>query len=206
MKYSFLVSFILAFGCSLTQAAVVYSGLQNVPITVDQEGAYLNLASGTTSSVYPGLSTWDSGPWLNLFFGGVAVGNSPYLRPVITGSDQIVALPYGTLVDGSSNFAPGESGSSSHIGPAPNQFQIGVDGYMAFAFQTGAGQPTYYGWLRFAPDNSTGGVLRDWAFESTVGLPVAVGFTVTAPEPSRSLLLLAGGVVLLARRQRRENR
>ena len=100
----------------------------SVPLSFD--GEYLNVSTGATSSSLPG--DWDTAPWMNPFFGGVYVANSPLFLPLITGTDQIVKLSAGALIDSTRTFAPGESVSSTL---AAGQFQVGVPGLMGFKFQ-----------------------------------------------------------------------
>ena len=81
-----LIAFAAVTASPASHAAIIYSGVQNVPIPFDlpagQEGVYLNIATGSTTVSYP--ADWSTAPWLNPFFGGVDVANSPLLRPVIT--------------------------------------------------------------------------------------------------------------------------
>lgn len=53
-------------------------------------------------------------PWFNPFFGGVFIANGDLLRPVITGTDQVVNLAAGTMIGATSNFVVGESGSTCY--------------------------------------------------------------------------------------------
>ena len=196
----------IAMGCAAaSQAAVVYSGVRNVAIPLalpaGQEGAYVRLSDGVTATSYPGDTLWNTQPWLNPFFGGVDIANSPLLRPVITGTDQIVNLALGTVINGTSNFVAGESGSSTHVGGAANQFHIGTDGILGFVFETSVGGPDYYGWLRLDVNNAGPGTIVDWAYESTAGVPVLAGL-VSVPEPATAVIGVALlGVGMLRRRR-----
>lgn len=123
---------LLPFLCAVLLAApaagapIVYSGIQDFPIPLDAEGAYLQIASGVTAASFP--PDWATAPWINPFFGGVYIGNSPLLRPVITGADQILNLAPGTVIGSGSNFVAGESGSTTHLGGGPGQFALNVPG------------------------------------------------------------------------------
>lgn len=175
-------------------AAIIYSGLQDVSLPNDPEGVYLNVFTGNVSSSVPG--NWSSAPVINPFFGGTAIGTSPLLLPVITGADQILNLAYGTLVGLSSTFAAGESGSSTHVGPAANQFQLGVEGYLGYQFQSTVGGQVYYGFMRITIDNDgSGATIHDWSYDDT-GAPIAV------PEPGRACLMALGVLALMHRRRR----
>jgi hypothetical protein len=178
----FLLTLSLLFTAATAPAAVIYSGVQNILLPNSHDGVYINLFNGATSLSLPG--TWDTAPWINPFFGGTVIGTSALLRPIITGADQIENLVIPTLISSLNNYATGESGSSTHIGMDTNQFQLGTSGLMGFRFESGVGQPTLYGWLRFTPDNvGSGAVVRDWAYEDS-------GAPLTVPEPSRALLMM----------------
>lgn len=181
-------------------ATIQYSGAQNIPIPFDFNGVYLRIDTGVTSAVQPG--DWNTAPWMNPFFGGVDIANSDFLRPVITGADQIVKLPGGTTIDGSSNFVAGESGSSTHFGPAANQFQAGSPGYMGFAYRTSAGGPDYYGWLRLQVNNAGAGSILDWAFEDAPTTPIQAGSIGLIPEPGTTLFGLGLCVACVSQRRR----
>lgn len=122
----------------LARGAVIYSGVQNLGVPQSPDGLYLNVYSGATAGAQPG--SWNTAPWLNPFFGGVYIATDDLFLPVITGADQIVNLAAGTMIDVSSTFATAESGSTTHVGGGPLQFQLATPGYMGFAFrQTVAG-------------------------------------------------------------------
>jgi len=194
MKQPVLLSFVLATHFTLSAgAAVVYSGVQNLSVTFDDNGLYLNPA---TCGVSPDENTE---PTINLFFGGVAIGTNNLLRPVIVGTNEVSNLAFGTVVDGSATYPTGWNGSSTHTGPAANQFQIGTPGYLGFAMQTTIGGPTDYGWMQIVVNNTGAGKVIDWAYDNTAGTPVSVG---AVPELSGSTLALLGTAGLLLRRRR----
>ena len=184
------------------RAALFYSGQQNIPIPLNFEGVYLRVDTGATSAAFP--ANWATAPWLNPFFGGVDIANSPLLRPIITGTDQILNLANGATIDASSNFVLGESGSTTHVGPAANQFQIGTPGILGFAFNTSVGSPLRYGWMGIEINNLGAGRIIDWAYEDTPDTGIVAGLT-AVPEPSEALvlLLLALSCVTLCIRRRR---
>lgn len=201
MKYhilSALCSLLLALPA---QSAVVYSGMQNLAIPLNFDGLYLNPYTGATSGSQPGA--WNTEPWINPFFGGVYIGNDALLRSVITGIDQIVNLTSGTMIDASSNFVAGESGSTTHVGAGANQFQIGAPGFIGFAFEPNPSGSTLFGWLQITIENTGAGTIHDWAYENTQGAGIQAGFTGLVPEPSRAVLLLGAlaGVMMRRRRQ-----
>jgi PEP-CTERM motif len=184
-------------------ASIDYSGIQNVSIPLTLDGVYLRLDTGATASTQPGNFT--TTPWLNPFFGGVGIGSSPLVRPIITGTDQILNLAPGTLIDSTSNFLSGPGGSSTHVGPGAGQFALETPGYIGVAFSSSVGGPEYYGWLQVSLDNDSAGRIISWAYENVAGTPIRVAATATSvPEPGTALAGLAVGAVALGRRRRRK--
>jgi len=183
------------------RAAVVYSGVEDIAIPQNFAGVYLNISTGATAPSEPG--TWSTAPWLNPFFGGVGIGNSALLQPIVTGTAQIVNLPAGTTIGAGANFVLGESGSSTHVGPAANQFQPGVEGYIGYQFQLpGGGGADYYGWLGIQVNNAGAGTITDWAYQNTPGAGVAAGSLLVVPEAGTALPGIALCGVYLMRRRR----
>jgi hypothetical protein len=209
MKNRILLPLLILAAATSSRAGLIYSGVQNIPIPVDlpagSEGVYLRVSDGTVSGSYP--ADWNTAPWINPFFGGVDIGNSELLRPVITGSDpntgsvQIVNLALVTTVSSGSNFALGPRGSSTHVGLAPDQFQLGTPGLIGFVFETTAGGPDYYGWLRMTANNVGAGSIIDWAYEDS-GAAILAGDIGAVPEPGTVLFGVACVAVTLCRRRR----
>lgn len=180
-------------------AAVIYSGVQNIAIPTTFDGVYLDIDTATTSTSV--ITGWD----INPFFGGFALGNSAAFQPVRTGtgnSDTILNLAYGTLVDSLLNYATGEAGSSDHIGGGANQFTDGASGYLGFKFTTNSNAGPFYGWMRLTlTANTSGATIHDWAYDNT-GSGIYIGSLTAVPEPSRAMLLLIGLTSAFFRRQR----
>lgn len=162
----------------------------SVPLTF--EGDYLNVATGATASSLPG--DWDTAPWINPFFGGVYVANSPLFLPLLSGTDQIVKLSAGAVIDSTRTFALGESVSSTDVGLGADQFQIGVSGLMGFKFQTTPGGANHYGWLRMTVNNIGAGEISEVGYESAPGMEVLVGSISSIPEPSQAVVILLLGL------------
>ena len=205
MKSRSFLLFLLAIpaATSVTRATIVYSGQQDVPIPLDPEGEYLRLDTGATTGAFP--ADWATAPWINPFFGGVDIGNSPLLRPVITGTDQIMNLSPGIPIGSGSNFVAGESGSSTHFGIGSGLFGLNVPGYLGVTFRSTVSGPDYYGWIQVQISNVGPGKIISWAYENESGTPIAAGQTVaTAPEPG-VLALLCAGVLGFSRRPRQRN-
>ncbi len=180
-------------------AAVIYSGVQNIAIPTTFDGVYLDIDTGTTSTSV--ITGWD----INPFFGGFALGNSAAFQPVRTGtgnSDTILNLAYGTIVDSLLNYATGEAGSSDHIGGGANQFTDGSSGYLGFKFTDNSNAGTFFGWMRLTlTANTSGATIHEWAYDNT-GSGLLVGSLAAVPEPSRAMLLLLGLISMLIRRRR----
>ena len=201
MKLRLLHSTLLALAtASASHAGIVWSGLMNVPVPFTFDGIYLNPFTGATATTLP--ADWNAAPWLNPFFGGVDIGNDALLRPVITGADQVVNLGAGAAIGAASIFAAGESGSTTHVGAAANQFQLGTPGYLGFAFEPAPGGATYYGWAQLTISNTGAGTLHDWAYENAAGAAIRAG-AVPVPEPGTALFGLALLGTALTRRARR---
>lgn len=200
MKLTLALSAILVFAVSSARAVVVYSGIQDIPVPNTLDGVYLNIATGATTGAYP--ADWNSKPYFNPFYGGVAISTSDLFLPVITGTDQIVNLTLGSLIDSSLTYPVGESGSSTHVGGAQDQFTLGTEGYVGFKFETTIGGPDYYGWARIVIQNSGNGLIRDWAYNDSASVGILTGLLVAAPEPDRVALTLCALACALLRRRR----
>ena len=188
---SFLPFSALLWSVVSAHAGVTYSGYQNIAVPQNLEGLYLNVTTGATSFSQP--ADWNSSSWINPFFGGVYTANSDLLRPVITGSDQILNLGTGTLVSSASTFATGESGSTTHVGAGAGQFTLGTAGYMGFQFKTSPAGTTQYGWLNTTISNTGTGVIRDWGFEAEAGSIVVGRLEQSAPSGATQVMTLSPG-------------
>ena len=183
------------------RAAVFYTDNADIPIPLNIDGVYLNLATGSTASLEPG--SYNTAPWINPIFGGVFVGNGALANLAITGSDQLLNLSYGTMIDDSLAFTTGESGSSTHMGPAANQFQPNTPGYIGFQMKASPTADICYGWLQVTFNNTGSGVITRYAYQSTPNTAIATGFSIAAvPELSRALLLMLGIAGVTLRRKR----
>lgn len=193
------------------KAAIIYSGIQNIDIPMGVDGVYLNIITGATASSEPG--SWTTAPWLNPFQGGVDVGNSDLLCPVISGPsdpfnpDTIINLAIGQIIDTNVNCTGGENISMGHTSAVvtPNMFTLGAPGYIGFKFKpTLSSTDTFYGWAQVVFTNTgSGAQIIDWAYNNVTDEGIFIGMAVPAPEPGRAMLLGFGLVGLLMRRQRR---
>ena len=185
-----------------THAAVIYSGLQNIPIATNFDGVYLDIDTGTTSSST--ITGWD----INPFFGGVGIAASAAFQPARVGTgnmDTIVLFDLNDLI-GSTSFYAGaqESGSADHLG-APGNFQAGVPGYPGFRFTKNDNSGPFYGWMRLTlTGNTAGALIHDWAWEDSGASILAGSFVI--PEPTKSMLLMLGTATLCLKRRRSDHR
>lgn len=194
---SLLLVGLLIGAADLAPAAVVYSGLQNIPIPTTFNGIYLDIDDGTTSTSV--VTGWD----INVFFGGVGIGGSTDFQPARVGTGNmstILKYGLGDLIDGSLLYSSGETGSSDHLG-SPGNFQDGVEGYLGFRFVMNDTSGPYYGWMRLTlTANAPGAFIHDWAWEDS-GSGILAGGAV--PEPGRAMLGMLGLAAMVLRRRRR---
>lgn len=187
--------------------AVVYSGVQDIAITTDFGGVYLDLESGAYGA--NPITGWD----VNFFFGGIGEYNDANFQPVRVSTDPfstILNLQENTLIDSASVFGSGVGGSgdvgSEHVGGASNQFAPGIQGIVGFKI---VGTTPKYGWMRvmFSLDDP-GGMIFDWAYDDS-GAAIAAGALAPLgiPEPGRTVFILLGvmGVVLRRHRSRAQS-
>lgn len=191
----------LILGCLLSlthtsRAAVIYSGIQDIPIPTTFEGVYVDLdnaGSGNSVATVPG---WD----INPFFGGIGIAGSANFQPsrlTASNDSQILKLAVDDTVNGGHTYSTGETGSSDHFGTAPEQFHDGVEAYIGFRFVKNDTSGPFYGWMRVTlTANTPGAVISDWAWEDGGG-DILVG---AVPEPSTLMLGALGFLALLWRR------
>lgn len=190
---------LLAVALAFTSAhsAVIYSGLQNIPIPTTFAGVYIDVDTGAHSTSV--ITGWD----VNAFFGGYGLYNSAAFQPARTGTgalDQVIRFNPGDTIGSSLNYSTGTGGSSDHIGGAVNQFISGDEGYIGFKFTTNTSAGPYYGWMRVALTlNTPGGEIIDWAYDDT-GASILIPGGV--PEPGRASFVMLGLASLLLRRHR----
>jgi hypothetical protein len=195
---SLVLSYLLIGASSTTQAAIVFSETQNIAIPFDFDGVYLNVSTGQTTASEP--TDWTTTPTVNFFFGGVGIATDDFFRPVADNDGRVLNLTVGSEVGDSLNFSGSPSGSETHTGSSPDQFQLAESGYLGFSFNiTGAETSPYYGWIKFTPSTSGGAVIESWAIESTPGQSIQVG---AIPEPASTTVLGSLGCALLFLRRR----
>lgn len=178
--FTFLLLGLLAATCP---AAIVYSGLQNIPISSTFDSTFVDVDAATSGGGE--TAGWD----IEAFFGGEAFGNSPAFQPVreSTANDSaILNLTPGITVGAGSTYAMSYAGSATHIGSDPDQFQSGIAGYLGFRITPDGGGDPWYGWMQVIFSNTGAqGTIVDWAYDNS-GAPIAVA---AVPEPSTAMLL-----------------
>jgi autotransporter-associated beta strand protein len=158
---------------AVATADTIYSGLQDTTIPTDFTGVFLTVDGGA----------------INPFFGGVGVANDNLFQPVRSGTgnlDTIQNLAVGSTVDVSKWFASGYGGSQDHLGAT---FIAGEEGYLGF--KTGNDN---YGWMRVVfTGNSSGAVVRDWAYDNSGAAMVVGRIQQSAPSAGTQLVTLSPG-------------
>lgn len=207
MKKTTLASLLAA--CALpASAGVVYLDLGSLSIPNTIDGIYINVLTGNTAFSFP--SDFNDAPWINLYLGGAGIANSDLLRPWAsqapgsydgsTPGHYFLNVAPGTTIDSSGVFVSGESNSEYHLGGSGDQFQSGVTGYLAFAYESVPGGSTSYGWLSFSPNSGGTGLSFDLAYSDTPGESLAVA---AVPEPTTCSILAGTAVLGIAALRRR---
>ncbi len=176
-------------GVQQSEAAVVYSGIVNIPIPNDFYGVYLNVQTGAfqANGAPVALAGWDLNPYQG--------GGSLFQNTTAPEASAYVGSP-------ATNLAPGTPiNAAAGLSPATTNFAVGVEGILGFKF-VDAGNVSHFGWMHYtknAGGAGTAGVIRDYAWENTAGGAINAG---DIPAPG-SLALLAVGAIGVAGRRRK---
>ncbi|MBX3378042.1 MAG: PEP-CTERM sorting domain-containing protein [Phycisphaeraceae bacterium] len=189
-------------------AAIVYSGVVNIPIASSTNGLYLNVVTGvinepgnTTGATVPG---WDINPWSSTalnFFNPAAPAGGVYVQRV--GGGGTANLPVGEII-GAAPSGGRLYGASTAATTGNDPFVLNsADNIVGFRFQNEAnGNATHYGWFRVSLSTTLSAqprLLVEYAYEDVAGADIAAG---AIPAPG-SLALLALGAVGVAGRRRK---
>ncbi len=100
--FAFNVALLALVSSPSASAAIIYSGLQNIPIPTNLGGVYLNLdTKGHSTSPITG---WDVNP----FYGGAGIAYETTFLPLLIGTGQdapIAKLSVGALIGAGLNYA-----------------------------------------------------------------------------------------------------
>ena len=196
-----LALLLLAGSC---MGAVVYSGIRDVAIPSDDTGVFVNPLAGLVSTAIPGDQ--ETGPWINLFFGGTAIGTTILLEPAIlslatgNGDGLLRRIEPMQEIGTGLNYAAGPNGSENHTGASAGQFVSGEMGFLGFRIHS-AGE-SFYGWMRITVNELGVGRIHDWAFEDVADEEILA----VVPEPSLSLLGVVALAISFGRRTRASGR
>ena len=197
------------------QAALIYSGVQNVSITgiisegsVDTLSVDLDFAGGMDLSLsYLGHKSSIETRFSNQVFDGVNFVRTPTRFVGSTGTpgfgiaDKLAAS---TAVGPGSVFLADNGGippvTQAGISDAGGQWAPGDTGYLGFLFNP-TGSQVLYGWgqVSVSGDGQTM-TLVDWAYDNS-GAAISAGVA-AAPEPTSAVLCLLGAASLTLRRRR----
>ena len=165
---------------SPASADVVWSGPVNLIINSDFNGLYLNVLTGAYNTTGGGGGTVEGGWHLNpygatsLSWFQSTTNGVGYLKDA--SGTALANLSVGALIDGSGTFSGG--GASTNL-------TLNGTSIVGFRFTLDGG--THYGWFRVSLSDTYSAQPRsivDWAYESTVGTPIAAG--VLPPDPCRA--------------------
>ncbi len=193
-----LLAYSLAAGASAvaagtTDAAIVYSGLQNIAIG-QYSSQNLNLDGDAYNDILLKNYVFSGGNYQGAYvsyYPGKVVGFT-------SGLSYVSALSAGTVID-AGNANSQFFGSMAYGANNPNaEFNNVTDAYIGLAFPIGG--VNHYGWVRVDVDNAAGTfVIKDWAYDDVAGQGIEAG---AVPEPGALSLLAVGAAGVMAMRRR----
>ena len=181
-----------AVGTQQADAAIIYSGVVNIPIPDNVDGVYIDVDTGLTGATAGVTPGWDLNPYASgrSFFTTGANAGVASSTAVAGGVLQNLAI--GATIDGSRLFAKDNfAGAADMV-----QFPAGGTGIVGFRTDSGS-----FGWLRFTSAAAGPGAIVDYAYEDGgTGILAGAG---AIPEPGSMGLFALGAVGLASWRRRK---
>lgn len=175
-------------------AAVVYSGVVNINVPATFEGVYLNVLSGTSSSVPASVPGWDLNPWGDTNFGLFSQSSPANSHGFLNVAGTHIHTT-GVTVGATSAF------TSNPTSLSPQVTLNSDNNYAGFRFFNENTSQIHYGWVRFEFGAAiTTRSIKDYAYESTAGASILTGAGIV-PETSTLSLLALGAAGLMRRRR-----
>lgn len=193
-----MLAYSLAAGASAVvagnaEAAIVYSGVQNIAIG-QFSSQNLNLDGDAYADVLLKnyvFGTNYQGATVNYYPGQLVGFNA--------GLNYVSALSLGDTID-AGTVGPSFTGSMAYASNPNSEFDNVTDAYIGLSFPINA--VNHYGWVRVDIDNAAGTfVIKDWAYDDVAGTGITAG---AVPEPGALSLLAAGSVGVTMMRRRKQ--
>lgn len=195
---SAIASTLLAASVLTASDGIVYSGIQNIPVTQGGSKLWLDVETGATTT-NPGATTnWDLG--FDPFPGGTLDTQTSIDLDtfVVGGGSTVQPLPAGAVISASNADTTGTALSLDEF--------VGTTAFIGFIFQD-SNSFTFSGWLRLGIDGSLpeGGSMTivDWAYKIGLEDSIEAG---AVPEPASTALLTAAALLGAAALRRRRGR
>jgi hypothetical protein len=187
-------------------AAIVYSGIQNIAIPANLDGVYLNLITGLSGSSAGAVAGWHVNPYSATALRFGTNFPEPDVYFVGTGADAnggpAVNLAVGSVIGNpvastmSASYVWSYSTAAAVFGASAGQWQLNADNYLGIRSFEADGS-VLKAWMRIAVGATvTSRTIVDWAYEID-GRGLEVG---AIPAPGAIALLGLAGV--LGRRRR----
>jgi hypothetical protein len=168
-----------------SEAAIVYSGVQNINIPITISGVYLNLVTGVFSGSPAGAAGWDINPWgtstLFVWANNAASPTSGLVSGLGSSTTLTDNLGVGTVVGAAQTY--GRTDNIETTGPTA--FLLNAINYVGIRFLNEPTGTTHFGWVALrtsAAFNATRSIV-DWAYESVPNTSITVGNR-GIPEPA----------------------
>lgn len=178
----------VGFAAEQANAAVVYSGIQNLSVPATFDGLYLNMVAGNSGGLGSSTPGWDIDPWVT--GGNWAIFN--------VGSNGTGGVMSGNLAIGTPIGAAGP-----WLTAAATPIPTGNNVIMGIRLFSEVDSSIHYGWARFSnvvnPATAPMTIV-DWAYESVAGAGINAGAGI--PTPGVASVLAIGAAGLAGRRRR----